>query len=148
MYVNPEDRQYSAETLEAELQRRKDKIPGAIDPAIAEIMDGVTTAAIGESFDVPAVVKGADGEQQTYASITRIQDDVYTVFTCYVDLRNHKRGPCIMGVERGMTPGMGFAALGGNSMAPATGFTEMRHEPVFRVTSQGINRYYGADGNS
>jgi len=122
-------REYSATTLEAELLRRKERIPGAIAPEIAEIMDGVRAVAVGDSCSVLSSVKGENGEPQTYLSITRIQDDVYTIFTFYVQLDNHRRGPChgIGDIE----PGYGFAALGGNSMAPATGFANMKARPVY-----------------
>jgi hypothetical protein len=129
MYEDPDKRQYSPETLQTELQRRKTLITGAVGPEVTEIMNGVRTLTTGASLDVPSTTKGPDGQPATYATITEVQDHVYTITTFYVQLDNHIRGPC-HGV--GEIPlGMGFAALGGNSAPPATGFTKKPAKRVF-----------------
>ena len=131
MYKNESEREYSLVTLEAELSRRKEKIEGAIAPEVADIMTDIRSMAVGAILNVESTVNGENGQPAIYLCITREREDIFTIFTCYVDLSNHVRGQCLG--DGGEIPlGMGFMALGGNSAAPASGFASLRHQLIFR----------------
>ncbi|PIR49322.1 hypothetical protein COU79_05505 [Candidatus Peregrinibacteria bacterium CG10_big_fil_rev_8_21_14_0_10_54_7] len=129
LHTNESDQSFSLETLERELRRKKEKIEHAIAPEISDIMAGVRTMIAGDTLDVESTVAGDDGQPKVYVTITKESENVFTLFTRYVNLGNHQRGPCLGVGEIPLGAGMMFMALGGNSTPPTNGFTRRRHQP-------------------
>lgn len=130
-YINERDKRYSFEALHKELERKQQAVEGLIAENISAIMERIRTLAIGQALDIQSSTLGEGGTPKTSVKVTRENEGEYSIFTYYIGLKNHKRGPCMGVGEMPQIPGGTFMGLGGNSKPPETGFSSLKRRSVF-----------------